>query len=65
MRHQRSRVFGFNGALGPPRRHLRPVQDGALPVHLFSEQLGVPYRRFRMWKRLMLSFELLHDDKTT
>ena len=30
-------------------------------LHLFSEQLGVPYRRFRMWKRLMLSFELLHD----
>lgn len=29
-------------------------------LHLFSEQLGVPYRRFRMWKRLMLSFELLH-----
>jgi AraC-like DNA-binding protein len=26
-------------------------------LHLFSEQLGVPYRRFRMWKRLMLSFE--------
>ena len=26
----------------------------------FSEQIGVPYRRFRMWKRLMLSFELLH-----
>jgi AraC-like DNA-binding protein len=30
-------------------------------LHLFSEQVGVPYRRFRMWKRLMLSFELLHD----
>jgi AraC-like DNA-binding protein len=30
-------------------------------LQLFSEQLGVPYRRFRMWKRLMLSFELLHD----
>ena len=30
-------------------------------LHLFSEQLGVPYRRFRMWKRLMLSFELLHE----
>lgn len=29
-------------------------------LHLFSEQIGVPYRRFRMWKRLMLSFELLH-----
>jgi AraC-like DNA-binding protein len=29
-------------------------------LHLFSEQVGVPYRRFRMWKRLMLSFELLH-----
>ena len=26
-------------------------------LHLFSDQLGVPYRRFRMWKRLMLSFE--------
>ena len=30
-------------------------------LHLFTEQLGVPYRRFRMWKRLMLSFELLHE----
>jgi AraC-like DNA-binding protein len=30
-------------------------------LHLFSQQVGVPYRRFRMWKRLMLSFELLHD----
>ena len=29
-------------------------------LHLFTEQAGVPYRRFRMWKRLMLSFELLH-----
>ena len=29
-------------------------------LHLFSAQVGVPYRRFRMWKRLMLSFELLH-----
>jgi AraC-like DNA-binding protein len=29
-------------------------------LHLFSEQVGVPYRRFRMWKRLMLSFDLLH-----
>jgi hypothetical protein len=23
-------------------------------LHLFSEQLGVPYRRLRMWRRLML-----------
>ena len=29
-------------------------------LHLFTEQIGVPYRRFRMWKRLMLSFALLH-----
>jgi AraC-like DNA-binding protein len=29
-------------------------------LHLFTAQTGVPYRRFRMWKRLMLSFELLH-----
>jgi AraC-like DNA-binding protein len=29
-------------------------------LHLFSEQIGVPYRRFRMWKRLWLSAELLH-----
>ena len=29
-------------------------------LHLFSAEMGVPYRRFRMWKRLMLSFELLH-----
>jgi AraC-like DNA-binding protein len=30
-------------------------------LHLFTEQVGVPYRRFRMWKRLMLSFELLNS----
>jgi AraC-like DNA-binding protein len=29
-------------------------------LHLFSDQLGVPYRRFRLWKRLMHSFALLH-----
>ena len=29
-------------------------------LHLFSEQIGVPYRRYRMWKRLWLSTERLH-----
>ena len=29
-------------------------------LHLFSEQIGVPYRRYRMWKRLWLSAERLH-----
>jgi AraC-like DNA-binding protein len=32
-------------------------------LHLFTEQVGVPYRRFRMWKRLMLSFELLNSQE--
>ncbi len=26
-------------------------------LHLFREQTGVPYRRFRMWKRLLLAVE--------
>ena len=30
-------------------------------LHLFSAELGVPYRRFRLWKRLLHSFELLHS----
>jgi AraC-like DNA-binding protein len=36
-------------------------------LHLFSEQVGVPYRRYRMWKRLWLSAERLHasDSMTT
>jgi AraC-like DNA-binding protein len=29
-------------------------------LHLFRQEAGVPYRRFRMWKRLMSSIELLH-----
>jgi AraC-like DNA-binding protein len=29
-------------------------------LHLFSEQVGVPYRRYRMWKRLWLATERLH-----
>ncbi len=29
-------------------------------LHLFSAELGVPYRRFRLWKRLLHSFELMH-----
>jgi len=29
-------------------------------LHLFSEQIGVPYRRYRLWKRLWLSTERLH-----
>jgi AraC-like DNA-binding protein len=28
--------------------------------HLFSAQVGVPYRRYRMWKRLWLATERLH-----
>ena len=36
-------------------------------LHLFSEQIGVPYRRYRMWKRLWLATERLHasDNMTT
>jgi AraC-like DNA-binding protein len=30
-------------------------------LHLFSAELGVPYRRFRLWKLLLHSFELLHS----
>jgi AraC-like DNA-binding protein len=50
----------------PDRNYSQDELSGLLGIspsrllHLFSEQLGVPYRRFRMWKRLMLSFELLH-----
>jgi AraC-like DNA-binding protein len=29
-------------------------------LHLFSQQAGVPYRRFRMWKRLLGAIALLH-----
>lgn len=29
-------------------------------LHLFRQHTGVPYRRFRMWKRLLYTFELLH-----
>lgn len=29
-------------------------------LHLFRQTTGVPYRRFRIWKRLLHSFELLH-----
>lgn len=29
-------------------------------LHLFSEQIGVPYRRYRMWRRLWLAAERLH-----
>ncbi len=50
-----------------PDRNYTQVELGAAlglsasrVLHLFSEQVGVPYRRFRMWKRLWLSTELLH-----
>jgi AraC-like DNA-binding protein len=29
-------------------------------LHLFSKEIGVPYRRYRMWKRLWLATERLH-----
>jgi AraC-like DNA-binding protein len=29
-------------------------------IHLFSEEVGVPYRRYRLWKRLWLATERLH-----
>lgn len=29
-------------------------------LHLFSQQIGVPYRRYRMWTRLWLAAERLH-----
>jgi AraC-like DNA-binding protein len=29
-------------------------------LHLFSQQIGVPYRRYRLWKRLWLATERLH-----
>jgi AraC-like DNA-binding protein len=30
-------------------------------LHLFREQTGLPYRRFRLWKRMLLAFNHLHD----
>jgi AraC-like DNA-binding protein len=29
-------------------------------LHLFSDEVGVPYRRYRLWKRLWLATERLH-----
>lgn len=29
-------------------------------LHLFREQTGVPYRRFRAWKRMLIAFERMH-----
>lgn len=29
-------------------------------LHLFRQQTGLPYRRFRQWKRMMSAFALLH-----
>jgi AraC-like DNA-binding protein len=29
-------------------------------LHLFREHTGLPYRRFRLWKRLLIVFERLH-----
>lgn len=29
-------------------------------LHLFTEQIGVPYRRYRLWKRLWVATERLH-----
>ncbi len=33
-------------------------------LHLFHEHMGVPYRRFRMWKRLITAAELLQSSDT-
>ena len=50
----------------PDRNHSQKELGEALGLsasrvlHLFSEQIGVPYRRYRMWKRLWLSAERLH-----
>jgi AraC-like DNA-binding protein len=30
-------------------------------LHLFRQQTGLPYRRFRQWKRMMSAFALLHS----
>lgn len=57
----------------PDRNHSQTELAEALGLspsrvlHLFSEQIGVPYRRYRMWKRLWLSAERLHasDSMTT
>src|SRR5680860_833809 len=57
----------------PDRNHTQAELGAALGLspsrvlHLFSEQIGVPYRRYRMWKRLWLSAERLHasDSMTT
>lgn len=29
-------------------------------LHLFRQQTGLPYRRFRLWKRMLVAFEHLH-----
>ena len=29
-------------------------------LHLFRQHTGLPYRRFRLWKRMLLAFEHLH-----
>jgi AraC-like DNA-binding protein len=50
----------------PDRNHTQSELAAALGLspsrvlHLFSEQVGVPYRRYRMWKRLWLATEKLH-----
>lgn len=50
----------------PDRNHSQAELGAALGLspsrvlHLFSEQIGVPYRRYRMWKRLWLATERLH-----
>lgn len=30
-------------------------------LHLFRAEIGLPYRRFRTWKRMMAAFALLHE----
>jgi AraC-like DNA-binding protein len=52
----------------PDRNHSQSELAAALGLspsrvlHLFSEQVGVPYRRYRMWKRLWLATEKLHTN---
>jgi AraC-like DNA-binding protein len=50
----------------PDRNHSQKELGEALGLspsrvlHLFSDEIGVPYRRYRMWKRLWLAAERLH-----
>jgi len=50
----------------PDRNHSQSELGEALGLspsrvlHLFSQQIGVPYRRYRMWNRLWLAAERLH-----